>query len=226
MGLVDVNTTAIREDMAGIERGICLLKGRFKSVVKSLPFWYFHKQIVDFMVHFVTMFVNAVWVAGGISQEFSPGEIVTQQKTDFKNNRKAQFGVYVEASTDVFVTIDTKSRTHECIESDPSGNWQGLRKCFDLCTWKVVMRRTVEEVHMPDGIKKLAEKWGFQSGGKVYNCRVEFLNHTKDEFEWEIDDISMGGTIGEEKPIYPNLIAEILGVELETDFEDMKDTVQ
>ena len=31
---------------------------------------------------------------------------------------------------------------------------------------------------------------------------------------------------GEEDPIYPNLIAEIPGVELETDFEDIENAVE
>ena len=54
----------------------------------------------------------------------------------------------------------------------------------------------------------------------------EFLNRTKDKFEWKNDDIPMGETTGGEEPIYPNLILEIPGVELETDFEDMEDVVQ
>ena len=40
LGLVDVNTTAAREHVAEIERGMCLLKERSHCVVKSLPFQY------------------------------------------------------------------------------------------------------------------------------------------------------------------------------------------
>ena len=68
MGLVDVNTTVAREHMAEIERGICLLKERSRCVVKSLPFQYLHKQIVIQLVYFVTLFVNTILSAEGISQ--------------------------------------------------------------------------------------------------------------------------------------------------------------
>ena len=56
------------------------------------------------------------------------------------------------------------------------------------------MQRTIEEVYMPDRIKKLVEKWGSQSCGKAYKGRVEFLNRMKDKFEWGNDDTPTGET--------------------------------
>ena len=53
LGLIDVNTTAVREHVAEIEQGIRLLKERSQCVVKSLPFQYLPKQIVIHMVYFV-----------------------------------------------------------------------------------------------------------------------------------------------------------------------------
>ena len=134
--------------------------------------------------------------------------------------------MYVEASTDAVITNDMKSRTHECTVMGPSSNWQGSTKCFDSFTIKVVTRCTVKEVPMPDRIRELAEKRGTKSRGRYYKKRVEFLIHTKEKFEWEDDDVPTGETTGEEEPIYPSLIAEIPRVELETNFEDMEDTVQ
>ena len=85
----------------------------------------------------------------------------------------------------------------------------------------------MKEVPMPDRIRKLTEKCGTQSHGKAYKNRVEFLNCTEDKFDQENDDISTGETTYDEEPIfYPNLIAEISGVELETYFEDTEDTAQ
>ena len=76
----------------------------------------------------------------------------------------------MEASTDTVVTNDMKTQTYECISLGSSVNCQGSIKCFDLCTRKVVTRRTVKEVPMPDRTKKLAEKWGSKSNEKAYNC--------------------------------------------------------
>ena len=83
-------------------------------------------------------------------------------------------------------------------------------------------RRTVKEVPMPDRVKKLVNKWGSQPRGKACKGSVEFLNRTKDKFEWANDDIPTREVTGEEEPIYPNLIAEIPGVEVETDFKDIE----
>ena len=69
------------------------------------------------------------------------------------------------------------------------------------------------------------EKWGTQSRGKAYKGKVEFLNCKKDKFEWENGDIPMVEMTGEEEPMYPNLIVEVPGVELETDFEDIEGAV-
>jgi len=54
---------------------------------------------------------------------------------------------------------------------------------------------------------------------------MEFLNRTQDKFEWENDDIPTEEVTGEE-PIDPNLIAEIPGIELETDYEDIEYAVE
>ena len=54
---------------------------------------------------------------------------------------------------------------------------------------------------------------------------MEFLNRTQDKFEWEIDDIPTG-EVTDEEPIYPNLIAEIPGIKLETDFEGIENAVK
>ena len=107
LGLVNVNTTAAREHVAEIERGICLLKERSWCVVKSLPFQYLPKQIVIHMVYFVCTMVDAVPAVEGISQVFSPREIVTQRKFDFKKDCKALFSSYVEVSTDAIVVDKT-----------------------------------------------------------------------------------------------------------------------
>ena len=122
MGLVDVNTTAAREHVAEIKRSIRLVKERSRCIVKTLPFCFLNRQIVVQMVYFVTMFVNTVSAPEVISQIFSPQEIVTQRKIDFEKDCRAQFGSYVEASTDIIVTNNMTSRTHVCISLGPSSN--------------------------------------------------------------------------------------------------------
>ena len=67
---------------------------------------------------------------------------------------------YVEASIDAIVTDTMDERTHACIALGPSRNLQGSVKCFDLHTGKIVARRTIEGLWLPDRIVKLVEKEG------------------------------------------------------------------
>ena len=122
MGLVDANTTTAREHVAEIERGIRLLNERSQFEVRSLLFQHLHKQIVMQLVYYVSMMVNTIRAAEGISQIFSQREIVTQRKIEFKKDCQAQFGSYMEASTDAIVTHDIASKTNSCIVLGPSGN--------------------------------------------------------------------------------------------------------
>ena len=46
LDLVKVNTTAAREHVAEIERGICTIKERGRCVLSELPFEYFHHWVI------------------------------------------------------------------------------------------------------------------------------------------------------------------------------------
>ena len=78
--------------------------------------------------------VNAVPADLGISDVYSPGEIVTQRKFDYALDCKVQFFDLVEASTDAMVTNDMTPRTHLCLALGPSGNHQSSVVFFDLKT--------------------------------------------------------------------------------------------
>ena len=72
----------------------------------------------------------------------------------------AGFGDYIEASTDETVTNDMKRRTHEYISQGPSGNWQGSQLYFDLETGRVVLRRNINVLYMPDSVIQVMNDWG------------------------------------------------------------------
>jgi len=90
----------------------------------------------------------------------SPREIVTSRKLDMKKDCRARFGVFVEASKDADITNTMAERTHSCLALGPSRNLHGSVKCFDLLTGKVVVRRTIKVLPMPDSILKLINRWG------------------------------------------------------------------
>ena len=151
---------------------------------------YLHKQTVIIPVYFITVIINSIPVTKGISRQYSPREIVTQRSMDFKKILAgAELGSYIEASQDPTITITMDLRTHDCMVLGPSGNEQGSRLYFHLKTGSAVTRRTVTEVPMPDRVKKKIHKWGDSKKYRKHKGKIEFLNRTKDELEWENDDI-------------------------------------
>ena len=149
------NTTGAREHVGEIERFIKFIKERACCVILDLRvagFKYLHRLIVVHCLYFVTMMINAVPADSGISEKYSPHEIVTGQKLDMKKDCRALFGAYVEDSKDAVTTNTMDERTHSCIPLGPSGNLQGSVKCFDLLTGKLIIQRTVKTAPYPHRI--------------------------------------------------------------------------
>ena len=80
---------------------------------------------------------------------------------------------------------------------------------------------------MPERIRKLVNKWGSQPRGKKHANSIEFLNCRRDKFEWENDNISTTEATGKEvRVVHPSLIARILGVELEEDYNNIAEAIK
>ena len=124
--LVDVITTAAREHVGEIKRGIRYLKESCRCSVSTFAvagIKFLAKPIVIQLVYNVTLFVNVVRDALGVSERYSPHKLVTQRKFEFKRDCKVQFGTYVQASNDTIITNTMKIRTHGCVALGTSGNW-------------------------------------------------------------------------------------------------------
>ena len=91
--------------------------------------------------------------------------------------------------------------------------------CFDLDTGKVVTRRIIEEMPYPDLIIKRVNKWGKTTRGEKFSDGVEFRNRKIQPFDWENKELVE--TLQEVKePVYLDILAEILGLVIESDFAD------
>ena len=104
------------------------------------------------LVYFAVMMLNVLIGDDGISTKFLPREIVTGRCFAVEKHRRTVFGEYVEASEDADITNDMKPRTQPCIALGWSGNEQGSIVCFQVRNAKLVRRRTVEPLPMPDQI--------------------------------------------------------------------------
>ena len=227
---VELNTTAAREHVGEIERGIRFLKERSRCVISDLRvagFQYFAKWIVVHCVYFVVMMVNAIPAEDGISEKLSPREIVTGRTIDFVTDCRAMFGAYVEASYDHIVTNTMSERRHACVCLGPSGNLQGSIKCLDLMTGKVVRRRTFDVLPYPDRVLKLVNAMGKMGKVEKYGNKLKFLNRHKAKFDWDNDDLEEDiGLVEPSHAAHPGILAEVPGVELESDSDDVTTAIQ
>jgi hypothetical protein len=161
---VAINTTVAREHVSDIERCIRIIKDRCRSVLSELPYKKFLPDI--FIVHllkFVVLWLNTFPSDNGVSTEFSPREIVTSLRLEYAKHCKARFGAYIEASQDPDVSNTTDDRTAPCIVLGPTGNEQGSVFCFNLETKKVVTRRVIKPLPMPDQVVRRIVQLGQRS---------------------------------------------------------------
>ena len=84
-----MSTTTAIEHVGEIERLIKFTKERARCVISDLcvaGFKYLHKLIVMYCLYFMMITINAVPAKGGISEKYSPREIVTGRKLDTKKD--------------------------------------------------------------------------------------------------------------------------------------------
>jgi hypothetical protein len=111
------------------------------------------------MLYNVVMWMNALRSKLGISEEYSPRELLLRHQLDVSIHATANFGCYCEAFDDPTITNTQEERTKSCIYLGTTGNFQGTMKFFDLETGQVIKRRKMTELPMPDSIIKRVEYW-------------------------------------------------------------------
>ena len=101
------------------------------------------------MIYYVVVLINSLPNKNGVSKKYSPREIVTRRKMEFKNHCICEFGEYVKSRGDYVVTRNMTPRTHEAISLGTSGNLQVIHKVFCIKTGLVLNRHLNKVVPMP-----------------------------------------------------------------------------
>ena len=134
----------------------------------------------------------------------------------------ADLGAYIQASTDKAVTNYNTPHTHECIALGPSRNRQGLLKCFDLDTGKLVVRRISKQIPWPDRMLKIACEWGRKSKKLVMKDSIQFLNRKGKKFDWDNNKLyDLEVKKDPIKMIHPDIPVEFPKIKLEHDFNSL-----
>jgi hypothetical protein len=97
---VTVNTMAAREHVGEIERKIRVIKERARGTMNTLPYPQLPRLMTIKLMHFCVMWMNAFPVKSGISEKWSPRELISRHKLDAKLHCKTPFGAYCEVHTD------------------------------------------------------------------------------------------------------------------------------
>ena len=96
-----------------------------------------------------------------------------------------------------------KGRTHGCLSLGPSGNWQGSQVCFDLETGRVVLRRNIKVLPIPDSVIQVINDWGKSQKNTDFKNKLEFWDRLKNKYDWENEDLDLGDGKVEEELVSP-----------------------
>jgi hypothetical protein len=174
--MVEINTTAARKHVSEIDRFIHTIKERSRALVSDLAYTPLPCQVVIHLVYFAVLWLNSLPAAAGVSNKYSPREIVLCRKIDFKKHCEATFSSYVKAHDDPTITNTMCPRTFPGIFLGPTGNRQGTHKVFDINTGVVKKTRTITPLPMPDRVITVIKDWGQHHQKEDKASTLEFLN--------------------------------------------------
>jgi hypothetical protein len=212
---VTLNTTAAREHVGEVKRKIRLVKERARSTMSILPYKLLPKLVIVELMHFCVMWMNSFPAKSGISEKWSPREIVSRHKLDAKMHCKVPFGAYCEVHVDPDITNTMEPRTKWGICLGPTGNMQGSYKFLSLSTGKKVTRRKFTEMPMTDSVINMVD-----SLGKKERCKngLSFKNSKGKEYTFDNEDEYEMIAEAKIPAPFPDIAAEAPGI-LTMDFE-------
>ena len=213
---VALNTTAAREHVGEIERKIRVIKERARGKFNTLPYKKLPRVMVIELLHFCVMWMNSFPVKSGISEKWSPRELISRTKLDAKLHCRAPFGSYCEMHIHPDITNTLEPRTNWGICMGPTGNLQGSYKFLSLETGKKVTRRKFTEMPVTDAVIKQVEEMAVKDGAiKGINFKdrkgIEYKFDNDEEYEMLVEP--------EEPAPFPDIPADAPGMLTETEEE-------
>jgi hypothetical protein len=187
--MVEINTTAACKHVGEIKHFICTIKERSRALVSDLPYTTLPRQVVIHLVYFAVLWLNSLPAPPGVSNKYSPREIVLGRKLNFKKHCKATFGSYVKAHNDPTITNTMRPRTFPGTFLGPTGNRQGTHKVFNINTGVVKKNRTITPLPMPDRVITVIKDWGGCHQKEDTARTLNFLNQKQQQYDWDNDDL-------------------------------------
>jgi hypothetical protein len=89
-----LNTPAASEHVGNIEHRICVIKEHCRGIICTLPYHCLPQIMLIHLPHHVVMWFNNILMDNGVSDCFSPREIILLHKLNVKHHCRAMFGSY------------------------------------------------------------------------------------------------------------------------------------
>ena len=205
-----LNTPAASEHVGEIERKIRVIKERSRGIICTLPYTRLPQQMLIHLLHHVVMWLNNFPVAGGISDRFSPREIILRHSLDAKHHCRAPFGAYCETHEDNTPTNSMKTRGMPSICLGPTGNRQGTYNFLSLTTGLVNKRRHFDEMPAPESV---INRVNSLSSSSSVPSNLIFADRHRVPYPWP--DNNDPGLDPTPMAKYPEIPAEMPGIILE-----------
>ena len=128
--------------------------------MNTLPFTYISRRMKIEFIYFVTLWRNAFPVKSGVSETFSPREILLRWRMDVKKYCRVLPGYYCEVHDKPNPYNTTVSRTDKGIALGPTVNLQGSVKFYCLNTGLVLKQRAFTNIPIPTAVIAKVNKIG------------------------------------------------------------------
>jgi hypothetical protein len=179
-------------------------------------------------IYLMVLWMNTFPVKSGISQTFSLRELLIRWRLDYKKHCRVMPGTYCEVHDKPVPTNTMVARTHKAIALGPTGNLQGSVKFYCIHTGWVLKRRSFMPMPMPDSVI-----WRVNTIGEreKQGRSFRFLNRRGEPYKWTDkvpeEDPDFQGLLDENEgtAVYPDVSAELPGVELEAEERDYQTIV-
>ena len=148
----------------------------------ALPFEFLPNLMIRSLFTNMVMMINAHIDKQGISDIFSPRELVLRWQLDWTKHCCAPFGIYCIAYDDPSKTNMQEDRATEATCHGPTGNHNGAYKFLSLKTGKVIKRRKFDVIPTPDSVIKKINSWGRRD---QINGRFVFRDRNNNPYDWE-----------------------------------------
>ena len=137
--MVAFNLSNAQEHQTHTEPNTCTIQERVRAVFHSLPYQALPIKLLNYMFPEVTQKLNFIPPKGGISAYYSPREIVTGQRLNYKKECLISFLSYVLAHDEPMPSNSQAPRAIDCLYVGPAVySTQGGHECYNIATGKII----------------------------------------------------------------------------------------